>query len=107
MDPVLDFIRHVRNYLYGLAQVLSFAFVVEDRLINLAAGEIVQAGQLAIRKSLVVAKVQVRFGSIVEHVHLAMLVRVHRAGVDVQIRIELLQNHFEAAGNGRYNSASD
>jgi len=48
-------------------------------------------------EALVVAQVEVGFGAIVGHEHLAMLQRRHGAGVDVEVGIELDQGDFEAA----------
>jgi hypothetical protein len=39
------------------------------------------------------AKVKVGFGAIIEHVNFAMLERVHRSGIDVQVGIELLEEN--------------
>ena len=47
VDAVLDFVGDVRNHLHGLAEIFALALVVEHGLINLAAGQIVQPGQLA------------------------------------------------------------
>jgi hypothetical protein len=41
-------------------------------------------------EALVVAEVQVGLGAIVQHEDLAVLERVHRAGVDVDVRVDLL-----------------
>ena len=45
------------------------------------------------------AQVEVRLGAIVGDVHLAVLVGAHRARVDVDVRVELLQLDPEAAAN--------
>ena len=45
----------------------------------------------------VVAKVEVGFGAVVGDEHLAVLERRHRSRIDIDVRIELLHRHFEAA----------
>ena len=35
--------------------------------------------------------------NVVQHIHLAMLERRHRAGIDIEVWVEFLQQHFEAA----------
>src|ERR1019366_2848320 len=75
----------------------SLALVVEHGLINLAAGEIVQPRELAVREPLVMAEVEVSLRAVVEHINLAVLIRTHRAGIHVEIRVELLQRDLEAA----------
>ena len=44
------------------------------------------------------ADVQVGLGAVLGDEHLAVLERVHRAGVDVEVRVQLLHGHPQAAG---------
>ena len=46
----------------------------------------------AIGESLVVAKIQISLRAVVEHINFAVLERVHRPGINIQIRIKFLQN---------------
>ena len=41
------------------------------------------------------AEIEIGFGAVVEHVNLAVLERIHRAGIDIEIRIELLENNAQ------------
>ena len=41
--------------------------------------------------------VEVRLGAVLGDEHLAVLERVHRAGIDVEVRIEFLHRHLQAA----------
>ena len=43
------------------------------------------------------AEVEVGFGPVIQHINLAVLIRAHRARIDVQIRIKFLEGDFEAA----------
>ena len=43
-------------------------------------------------------QIQVGFGSVIRHEHLAVLQRAHGAGIHVDIRIQLLRSHLQAAG---------
>src|ERR1035437_5624168 len=97
MDAVFDFVRDVRNDLHRLAEIFSFALVVQHGLINLAAREIVQPRQLDVREALVMAEVEVGLRAVVEHINFAVLIRRHRAGIHIEIRVELLQRALEAA----------
>ena len=54
--------------------------------------------QVLVDEPLVVAEVQVRLGAVVQHEDLAVLERVHRAGIDVDVGIELLVGDPQAAG---------
>ena len=59
MNAGFDFVGDVRDDLHGFAEVFALALVVEHGLINLAAGEIVEPGQLDVGEPLVMAQVQV------------------------------------------------
>ena len=96
-DAFLDLVGHVRDDLHGFAEVIPPPFLVQHPLINLSAGEVVEPGQFRVGEPLVMAKVEVGLRAVVEHVHLAVLERAHRAGVDVQVRVKLLQRDLEAA----------
>ena len=43
------------------------------------------------------AKVEIGFRAVVEDINFAVLVRAHRAGIDVEVRIEFLEGDLEAA----------
>jgi hypothetical protein len=97
VDPVLDFIGHVRNDLDRLAQIIAAPFPVQDGLIDLAAGQIVEAGQLGAGKPLVMAEIEIGFRAVIQHIHFPVLERVHGPRIDVEVGIELLQGDFESA----------
>ena len=75
VDATFDFVGDVRNDLHGLAEINAFALVVENRLINLAAGEVVQTGKFGVGEPFVVAEVEVGFCAVVEHIDFAVLIR--------------------------------
>ena len=56
------------------------------------------AVQVAVEEPLVVADVEVGLGAVLGDEDLAVLERVHRAGVDVEVGVELLHHHPQAAG---------
>ena len=87
----------MRNHLHGLAQKLAAPLLVDHRLVDLAGRVVGIARERAVREPLVVAQVEVGFAAVVQHVHFAVLVGAHRARVDVDVRIELLHPHREAA----------
>ena len=67
------------------------------RLVNLAAGEIVVPRENAIGESLVVAEIEIGFRAVVQHVNFAVLERIHRSGIDIEIRIKFLENNAQTA----------
>ena len=73
------------------------ALLLDDRQVDLAGRVVAVAGQRGVGEPLVVAQVEVGLGAVVEDVDLAVLVGAHRAGIDVDVRVELLQPDAQAA----------
>ena len=73
----------MRDDLHGLPEEVAAPLRLEHGLIDLAAGGGVFTREPAVREALVVTEVEVRLRAIVEHIHLAVLEGVHRAGIDV------------------------
>ncbi len=94
-DPGLDLIRHVRDDLHGLAEVVAATLLLDDRLVDLAGAEAVEPRQRARGEALVVPEVEVGLRAVVQDVHLAVLVGAHRAGIDVEVGVELLDAHLQ------------
>jgi len=93
--PVLNLVDDVGNHLHGLAQVRAFPFLGDDLHVDPSGGDVVGLAGGLVQEALVVSQVEVRLCSVVGHVHLAVLVRVHRPRVDVDVGIELLDRHVE------------
>ena len=96
-NAVLDFVGHVRNHLHGFAEVIAAAFLQDHAFVNLAAGEIVVARENAIGEALVMAEIEIGLGAIIEDINFAVLERVHRSRIDVEIGIEFLENNPQSA----------
>ena len=90
-----DFIGDVRDDLNGLAEVVATAFLGEDGLVDLAAGEVIGASEDAICEALVVSEVEVGLRTVGQNIDLTMLERIHRAGIDIEVGVEFLENDFE------------
>jgi hypothetical protein len=43
------------------------------------------------------AEIEIGLGAIVQHINFTVLERVHRSGIDIQIRIEFLKDDAQAA----------
>ena len=97
-DARLDLVRDVRDHLHGRAEVLALALLAQHacprsrRRVWFAA-----AREVLVDEALVVADVEVGLGAVLGHEHLAVLERAHRARVDVEVRVELLHLHLQAA----------
>ena len=95
-DAVLDLVGDVRNHLHGPAEVVAAPFLLDDRQVDLAGRPVVVARRRHAGEPLVVAEVEVGLGAVVGDVDLAVLVRAHRARIDVDVRVELLQRDLVA-----------
>ena len=99
LDAVLDLVRDVRDDLDGAAQVVAPALLADDRVVDRAGGDVGPARGVRVREPLVVAQVEVGLRTVLRHEDLAVLERRHRAGIDVDVRVELLEGDLEAAGD--------
>ena len=97
-DPFLDLVRDVGNDLDRSAEVVAAALLGDDGLVDPAGRDIAELGQVLVDEPLVVTQIQVRLGSIVGDENLAVLIRRHRPGVDVDVRVELENRDVQAAG---------
>ena len=106
-DRVLDLVGDVRNHLHGAAEVVAAPLLLND-----ATGRSCRSSSCefavvdGVGEALVVAEVEVGLGAVVGDVDLAVLIRAHRAGIDVDVRVELLQRDrvavaFEEAADRR------
>src|SRR5262249_38707824 len=81
----------VRDDLDGAAEIVAAALLLDDGLVDLAGGVVAVAAEGGVGEALVVAEVEISFGTVIEDVDLTVLVGAHRAGIDVDVRVELLQ----------------
>jgi hypothetical protein len=89
-DAVLDLVGDVRDDLHGVAEVLAAALLGDHGRVDLAGGDVGLAVEVPVEEALVVADVEVGLGAVLGDEHLAVLEGVHRAGVDVEVGVELL-----------------
>ena len=82
-NACLDLVGDMRNHLHGLAQVIAPALPRDDGFVNLSARQAVVPGEHTVREPLVMSEIQVGLGSVVQHVYLAVLERIHRARIHV------------------------
>ncbi len=96
-DGGFDFVGDVGNDLDGFAEVIAAAFFGEDGFVDAAGGPVIVAGKLGVGEALVVAEVEIGFGAVFGDEDFAVLEGAHGAGIDVKVRVALLQGDFEAA----------
>ena len=74
-DATFDLIGNVRNHLDGPAEIIATAFFGNGFSIDLPGREITDPAQADVNETFVVTKIKVRFCAVIEHIHLAMLIR--------------------------------
>ena len=87
----------MRNDLHRRAQIVAATLLGDHVLIDPPGRGIIELRRVHPGEPFVVAKVQVGFRPVIGDEHLTMLVRTHRARIDVQIRVEFTQLDLEAA----------
>ena len=88
-DALFDFVGHVGHHLDSPAKVIAATFFADDRMVNPAGRVVVFFGQSQGRVPLIVAQVEVGLRTVVRHIDFSMLIGIHRAGIDVDVGIEL------------------
>lgn len=90
----------------AFAEIVPAPFTLNHFSINLSTCHIANFTQTDINETFIMAQIQVRFRAIIQHKDFAVLIRAHRARINVQIRIKLLNPHakttlFEQSPNRR------
>ena len=96
-DEILDLVGDVRNDLHGRAEIVAAPLALDDVLVDAAGGDVVGLVGRAVGEALVVAEVEVGLRPVVGDEHLAVLIRAHRARIDVEIGVEFLYPRAVAA----------
>ena len=96
-DPVLDLVGDVRDHLHGVAEVVAAALLGDHRRVDLAGRHVGDLAEVGVEEPLVVPDVEVGLGAVVGDEHLAVLERVHRPGIDVEVGVELLHRDPQPA----------
>ena len=90
-DEFLDRVGDMRDHLHRRAEEIAAPLLGDQLLIDAPGRDVVLPVGVAAGEALVMAEVEVGLGAVVGDEHLAMLGRAHRAGIDVEIRVELAQ----------------
>jgi len=98
LDERLDLVGDVRDHLDGAAQVIAAPLLLDHRLVDLAGGEVVRSAHPRGLEALVVAEVEVGLGAVLRDEHFPVLERRHRAGIHVDVGIQLDVGDADAAG---------
>ncbi len=96
VDEILDLVGHMRDHLHRGAEVFAAALLVEHVPVDLAGREIGIAVEVLVDEPFVVAEIEISLRAVLGHIHFAVLIRTHRAGIDVDIGVKLLRGDLEA-----------
>ena len=87
----------MRDDLHRLAEIFAAPLLVEHVPIDLSGREVRVFVQILVDEALIVTEIEIGLGTVLGDVYLAVLVRAHRAGVHINIGIELLRRNLQAA----------
>ena len=96
-DIALNLVGDVGDDLDGRAQIFAPALPVDDGLVHPPGGHVGGLGQALVHKALVVAQIQVGLRAVVGDKDFAVLIGVHGSGVNVDVRVELLDGYPQSA----------
>src|SRR6266699_1963711 len=96
-DERLDLVGDMRDHLHRAAEVVAATLLFYHGIVDLAGGEVVVAVHPGRLETLVVAQIEVGLGAVLGNEHLPVLEGAHRAGIDVDVRVELEESDFDAA----------
>ena len=97
VDAGFDLVGDVRDDLHGAAEISALALTAQDAPVDLARRHGAARGQALVREALIVAEVKVGLRAVIGDEDLAVLIRAHGAGVNVQIRVKFLVLHAQTA----------
>jgi hypothetical protein len=99
MAIIESLISLVRNHLHCVTEIVAASLLGDHRRIHLAGGDVGLARQVDVQEALVVTNVEIGLRSVLGDEHLAVLKWVHRAGIDIEIWVELLHRDPEPTGD--------
>src|SRR6516162_695596 len=91
LNELLDRVGDVGDDLYRRPEIFAAPFAADNGRVDPPGGDRIAAPRSDADIALVMAKIEIRLGTVIGDEHLAVLVRAHRAGVDIQIGVELAQ----------------
>ncbi len=97
LDEFLDGIGDVGNDLDGGAEIVASPLAPDHGRIDAPGGDAVAAPRGDAGEALVMPKIEIGLGAVVGDVDLAVLIGAHRAGIDVEVGVELSEAHAKAA----------
>ncbi len=94
---LLDGIGDVRHDLDGRAEIIAAPLLGQDVLVDAPRGDVVGLGGRPAREAFVMAEIEIGLGAVIRHEDFAVLIRRHRAWIEVEIGVELAKPDLVAA----------
>ena len=95
VDEFLDFVGNVGDDLHGGAEILAAPLLVQHVPVDFAGREVGVFVEVFVDEALIMPEVEVGLRAVFRHVDLAVLIGTHRAGVDVDVGVELLRGDLQ------------
>ena len=92
-DVSFYFVGNMRHHLNRFAQIVAAPFFIDYRFVNPSRGERIGFSSFDVGKPLVMPEVEIGFHTVYRNITFAVLVRIERARVDVDVGVELLNGN--------------
>ena len=93
-DAANNFLGHMRHYLNAFTAVLKITFLFDHRLVNTTRGHVIDLGNVDVEIAFVGTNILISLIAIDSHKHFAVLNRIHRTSVHVDVRVDLNGCHL-------------
>ena len=94
VETALDLVGDMRDDLYGTSAIVAAALLLQYGPVYLTGGNVGIFIQILIDETLIMSQIQIGLRTIFCDEYLAMLDRVHGAGINIDIRIEFLHGYL-------------
>ena len=98
VNPALNFVSNMGDDLNRTTQIVATALTTQNRLVNLAAGEVIILGHFGTQETFIVTKIQISLGSVLGNIDLTMLIRTHGSRINIEIGVELKNGDTQTSG---------
>ncbi len=82
------------DHLNGRAQIFPAPFAIDNFLIDLTGGHIIALGGGNAGKAFIMTKIKIGLSPIIGDKNFAVLIGTHRAGIDIEIGVQLTQSNL-------------
>ena len=98
VEAILDFVCDMRDHLHGAAAEIPVALLLEHRPVDFSCCHIGIPIKALVDEPLVMAEIQICLRPVVGDEYFAVLDRVHRPGIHIDVWVKLLHCHLVSPG---------